>query len=392
MESMKLKTMRAALNPRKIGWEAYIFLVYLVFLVFQPIFDPERSWWDVGVIALLLAVFLPVYFWTFSQHGHERKKALWGVGVMALLGAVGMWFNSGASVFLIYAAAAAGSTQRPGRAVRVIAGILALAFVSAVFSPIPLAYRAWAYGPAFFFAPLIGFLNMYSAEKARSNARLRLAQDELEHLATIAERERIARDLHDLLGHTLSIITLKSELAGKLIDKDVTRAKQEMQEVERISRQSLSEVRAAVSGYRATGFTAELANAKLALEPAGVSFAFRGDPSVLTPLQESTLCLVLREAVTNIVRHAAATRCFVELVQENGDLRLEIADNGRGMSAAKMGNGLNGVSQRLQLLGGKLSLVSVRGTRLSIQLPKVAPQQGVPLLKATASEPSPRTS
>ena len=370
--------MRAALSPRKIGWEPYFYLVYLVFLVFQPVFDPERSLWDIVVIVVMLAVFLPVYFWTFRQCG---PKVLWGLAVMALLGAVGLWFNSGASVFLIYAAAAAGDTLRPGRATRIIFGILALAVVSAVVSPIPLPYRAWAYGPVFLFAPLIGFMNIYQAEKGRSNARLRLAQDELEHLATITERERIARDLHDLLGHTLSVITLKSELAGRLVDKDAGRAKQEIAEVERISRETLSEVRAAVSGYRASGFTAELAHAKLALEPAGVSFAFRGDPALLTPLQESTLCLVLREAVTNIVRHAAATRCFVELSQENGDLRLEIVDNGRGMSRSATGNGLRGMNERLHLLGGKLDVISLQGTRLSIRLPKAAPRGVGPRLE-----------
>ncbi len=370
--------MPASLSPKKIGWEPYVYLIYLVFLVFQPLFDPERSWLDFVVIVVLLAVFLPVYFWTFGQKG---TKALSGIGVMALLGTVGMGFNSGSSVFLIYAAAAAGSTQRPGRAARVIAGILALTLVSAVFSPVPLPYRLWAYGPPFLFAPLIGFLNLYQAERERSNARLRLAQDELERLATIAERERIARDLHDLLGHTLSVITLKSELAGRLVDKDVARAKQEMQEVERISRDTLSEVRAAVSGYRASGFTAELAHAKLALEPAGVSFAFRGDPTELTPLQESTLCLVLREAVTNIVRHASATRCFVELSNEGPDLRLEIVDDGRGIGKVETGNGLRGVSERLQLLGGKLDVVSLQGTRLSIRFPKAEPRGVAPRLE-----------
>ncbi|CAN5874664.1 sensor histidine kinase [soil metagenome] len=379
-----MNLMRAALSPKKLGWEPDFYLVYLIFLFFQPLFDPERGWLDLGVIVLLLVLFFPAYFWTF---GPRRSRVLWSIGVLALLGALGMGFNSGSSVFLIYAAAGAGGRLRPGQAVRVIVGVLALTVVSAVFSPIPLPYRVWAYGPAFLFAPLIGFLNMYQAEKARSNARLRLAQDEIEHLATIAERERIARDLHDLLGHTLSVITLKSELAGRLVGRDAARAQQEIQEVERISREALSEVRAAVSGYRATGFTAELAHAKLALEPAGVSFAFRGDPSVLTPLQESTLCLVLREAVTNIVRHAEATRCFVELSQENGDLRLEIVDNGRGMSRNAAGNGLRGMSERLQLLGGKLDVVSVQGTRLSIRLPKTAPRAGVMRL-----EPAPQTS
>ena len=112
-----------------------------------------------------------------------------------------------------------------------------------------------------------------------------------------------------------------------------------------------------------------------------MSFAFRGDPALLTPLQESTLCLVLREAVTNVVRHASATRCFVELVSEFGRLRLEIVDNGRGMSRSAMGNGLRGMTERLQLLGGKLDVVSLQGTRLSIRLPRAAPKETAPRLE-----------
>jgi two-component system sensor histidine kinase DesK len=197
-----------------------------------------------------------------------------------------------------------------------------------------------------------------------------MAQSEIEHLATIAERERIARDLHDLLGHTLSVIALKSELANKLLEKNPSKAREEMQDVERISRQALSEVRTAVTGYRSKGLTAEVAQAKLALESAGVSFTYQNTVTHLSSLQESTLSLVIREAVTNIIRHAKATRSTVSLSEDDTDIKLEIADNGRGIND-KEGSGLSGMRGRVQALGGNFSLESANGVRLHVSLPKV---------------------
>ena len=117
---------------------------------------------------------------------------------------------------------------------------------------------------------LVGFGNHHWATAYWPEEKMRLAHEELEHLAKVAERERIARDLHDVLGHTLSLITLKSELARKLVDRDPERAKQEMQDVENTSRAALADVREAIRGYRSDGIFAELARARAALETAGV--------------------------------------------------------------------------------------------------------------------------
>ena len=163
------------------------------------------------------------------------------------------------------------------------------------------------------------------------NSKLRVANDEIEHLAKVAERERIARDLHDVLGHTLSLITLKSELARKLVDRDPERAKQEMQDVENASRAALADVREAIRGYRSDGIFAELARARAALETAGVSVECDTDLVQLSPEQESVLSLALREAVTNVVRHAEARRCNVTLKRDDSLCTLEVADDGRGV-------------------------------------------------------------
>jgi two-component system sensor histidine kinase DesK len=351
--------------PNKIGWETYLHLVWLVFLLFQPFFDP--SWTRLGwaYTALMVALFLPVYFWTWTQKGH---RMLWGVAGMALLGAVFVHLNSGSSAFFIYAASAAAFSGPARFAWRVVGSVWALLVISAFASPIPWPYIIFAFLPSLIMTAAVGGINIFEAEKTRANAKLRLAHEEIEHLATIAERERIARDLHDLLGHTLSVITLKSELASKLAPSDVARASREMEEVAQVSRQTLKEVREAVRGYRARGFMGELTSAKMALETAGVRFEYYAEPLTLTPAQESTLALALREAVTNVVRHAQATRCTVRLVQNEEGVQLEVEDDGRGGDAPD-GAGLCGMRERVLVLGGSLKRGGEGGTRLVLTLP-----------------------
>ena len=134
-------------------------------------------------------------------------------------------------------------------------------------------------GPALVFTIVTGAANIFDAERERAQRRLRRADEEIERLATIAERERIARDLHDLLGHTLSVIVVKSELAARLAAREPARAGEEMRDIERIGREALAEVRAAVVGYRAQGLRGELDGARRALEAAGVEADGRGRPA-----------------------------------------------------------------------------------------------------------------
>src|SRR5262249_21649918 len=150
---------------------------------------------------------------------------------------------------------------------------------------------------------------IHFAERHRDNRRLRRAQEEIEHLAKIAERERIARDLHDVLGHTLSVIVLKSELASKIAEKDPRRAVQEIKDVERMSREALPQVRNTIQGYHARSLQAEAEQATAALEAAGVKVSCELAHADIPAAHEGVLALALREAVTNIIRHAGATSC-----------------------------------------------------------------------------------
>ncbi len=186
-----------------------------------------------------------------------------------------------------------------------------------------------------------------------------------------AERERIARDLHDILGHTLSVIILKSELASRLFERDSKRAKAEIEDVERISRNALAEVREAIVGYYAGDLAAEIERATSILETAGIAAECTHEPVSMPVAHERVLALVLREAVTNVVRHAQAKSCRLTLKETGGAYRLEVRDDGRG-GDHREGLGMRGIRERVAAIGGTVSWDVGAGTELTITVPVVA--------------------
>jgi len=366
-------------SPRNLGIEPYVYLIWLVFLVAQPIFDPTTTWVDWAFIPVIVAVFLPVYLnaWT----GTMRTRII-SIVAMCVLGLLAVTVNSGAGSFFIYAASAAAFVLQPRQAVLAVVAIVGLVLVSGFLVGAPWPYALFYVGPMTLMTGLIGGINIFEAEKERASKRLSQANDEIERLAKIAERERIARDLHDLLGHTLSTITLKSELAARLAQVDIDKAAQQMREVETISRETLSQVREAVRGYRSKGLQAEIDALSAALQPAGIELTVEREPVELQPEQESTLALALREAVTNVMRHSHASHCKVSLYNEDDWIVLRVEDNGRG-SREPEGNGLRGMRERLQALGGSLERHSNGGTVLLVRLPRARPVPAPePALKA----------
>ena len=217
---------------------------------------------------------------------------------------------------------------------------------------------------------IFGLGNFAFAQQARTNSLLERANSEIERLSQEAERERIARDLHDLLGHTLTVITVKLDLARRLLSHDSDRARNEIVEAEQTARNALAEVREAVSGYRAVGLEAEISRARRSLLSADVKLTTRLAPVNLSSSQVNVLCLALREAVTNIVRHAHATICHVELLEKDRTIHFTIEDNGLG-GQIREGNGLRGMRERVQSIAGavKLTGLSTGGTNLELTLP-----------------------
>jgi two-component system, NarL family, sensor histidine kinase DesK len=237
-----------------------------------------------------------------------------------------------------------------------------------------------------FFCVIIGFGNFAFAREARTNSLLERANSEIERLSQEAERERIARDLHDLLGHTLTVITMKLDLARRLLSHhldrnpgrdsdrdpghDLVRARNEIVEAEQTARNALGEVREAVSGYRAEGLAAEISRARRSLISADVKLTTALAPVNLSSNQVNVLSLALREAVTNIVRHAHATVCHVALLEKDGTIHFTLEDNGLG-GEIREGNGLRGMRERVQSIAGdvKVSSPASGGTSLAITLP-----------------------
>lgn len=344
--------------PRSSHYLRYVWLVYLGALVFQPVFDASSDARDWLMVAVLVAVFLPIYAATFRARTDRQTLTL--VAAMAALGLAGSLANSGASVFAIYAAAVAGRLYPTRRAVAVVAGLVGVVAVMVLISPVPMPWRLAGPVPALFFTPVVGATSIFDAERARASRRLQRADEEIERLATIAERQRIARDLHDLLGHTLSVIVLKSELAARLVRADPDRAAAEVEDIQQIGREALNEVRSAVTGYRSRGLAAELDGARVALEAAGIEVEAHLNPADLRPEQESALAMALREAVTNVVRHARARRTTISITTVGADVRLEVSDDGRGPSG-RAGSGLNGMRERVAAVGGRVDVGAPRG-------------------------------
>lgn len=347
-----------------------IWLAYTAFLFIDPVFNPSLRLW-LGTLAVF-AVFLLVYY--IYAISCDRKLRCCMVAITFLLGAITLPWNSGGITFFIYAASFLPFIRDDAS---LTIGFIALESATMLAETYILRNRGWHVSPlsgwmGSFLTLIVGGSNFFFAKQRKSNAKLRMAQEEIEALAAVAERERIARDLHDVLGHTLSLIVLKSELAGRLVTSNPQRATEEIAEVERTARTALAEVREAIGGYRARGLAAEIEAARKTLNTAGVTLHVEAADSTegkLSATEESVLALALREAVTNIVRHARAHTCKLRFITANGQRRFIIEDDGQH-TEVREGNGLRGMRERVESLGGHLLLNRETGTRLELQLPQ----------------------
>ncbi|QCX76268.1 Sensor histidine kinase DesK [Streptomyces sp. YIM 121038] len=203
---------------------------------------------------------------------------------------------------------------------------------------------------------------------------LRAAREELARRAVAEERLRFSRDLHDLLGHTLSVIVVKSEAARRLAPRDVDAALGQVADIESVGRQALTEIREAVTGYREASLATELDRVRDLLDAAGVETVVRQSGPPLDPPSSALLGWVVREAATNVVRHARASRCEIEVTGTADRTRLAITDDGRGVGSTPPGSGLKGLAERLAAAGG--SLESGPGPRSGFRVTAALPAGG----------------
>jgi two-component system sensor histidine kinase DesK len=346
----------------------YIWLTYSAFFLIDPIMSHSRRLWiESGVI---YAIFLVIYVSYMKARTTRQRHGL--IVAMYVLGVASFPINSGGSTFFIYSAAFLPFVVA---SVPILVAVLIAQALGLLVEGWLLHINPMALTLTTFILCIVGASNTFIARQKRADTKLRMAHEEIEQLAAVAERERIARDLHDVLGHTLSVIVLKSELAGRLIDRDPQRAAQEIADVEKTARTALSEVREAIGGYRSQGLPAEMEQARNTLQAAGVSLACESPLPQLHAAEETVLCLAVREAVTNIVRHAQATHCRMRFTTSvDGYHSLLITDDGPHPKLQE-GNGLRGMRERVQSLGGRLSITTDPGVTLLIELPQTVPSQ-----------------
>jgi two-component system sensor histidine kinase DesK len=344
---------------REQGVMPYLWLVYAAAVPISLVGQGPR------LVAFQLVVLAALLMCYFAGYGTRGREALAYAAGMAVCGAIASPSDGYASTYFVYAATFIAWGLPADKAYRVLAGFVLLVGLDVWLTHVHVASAIIG----IVLSAIVGISCINFAEQRRAHVRLEQAYGQNERLAKIAERERIARDLHDVLGHTLSLIALKSQLASKLADRDPQRAVAEIRDVEQIARTSLDELRAAVAGYRAAGIASELAHARDVLSSAGLRVDCEAQEDVrLAPAQESVLALAIREAVTNVVRHARASAVRLLLAYAGDVCRFEIQDDGVGGSATE-GLGLSGMRERVESHGGSLERTTGQGTRLVVTLP-----------------------
>jgi len=339
-------------------------LPWLLFQVF-PISDivtTDRPVAGRVLAAAGLAVFTWLYLRVVGDLGAPRRVRPEYVAVVVLAVVLALVFGSSWAGLMIYVSAATAGTL-PRRwvwpAVVAAAGVCAVVLIVV------------DYAPGLLFLPVIclltGFAMQGTGHLIELNRELQEAREELARSAVADERMRFARDLHDLLGHSLSLIALKSELARRLAVVDPVRAQQEMTDVEEAARRALAEVRDAVSGYRQVSCAQALAEARAALTGAGIAVRLPDVVPTLPGTVDAALGWVVREATTNVLRHSGAGRVSVELTEDGVRAVLTVTDDGTGTGerltvlGGSSGSGLAGLRERVAALGGALAAGPVDG-------------------------------
>ena len=373
-DSMAARSMRKGKSP----WVDAVHLLWSAWIFAVPVWSPDG--WNARWVAITVVTY-PVFLLLYAKGVTASRSSVrtYGLALVLLCMLLLPWYPSGLTYFIYGCVILCGCCVGLRTYLRWL-----LMLDAALLLETWLLHYPWQ---AVFSIPLtsfiIGIIIFAERVSEEKDAQLRLSHEEIRRLAATAERERIGRDLHDLLGHTLSLITLKLELSRKLFDRDVDAAKREVEEAEKVARHALAEVRSAVSGIRAADLAAELASAQLLLESSRVHLEYDHPPTDLPEDTERALSLILREAATNIARHAEASSAKVDFRREPAGVHMLVSDNGRG-GIDSDGNGLRGMRERVRAIGGILEIDSPRrgGTRLLVKVP-------VPVLRLVPSTPSP---
>jgi two-component system sensor histidine kinase DesK len=373
-------------------WRLYaafwlVCLVFPLFVLVQAQLPPMRL-----LVALAgLLSFVASYVWVMWPHplssaGRARARSRRAPLLVALLTVLVLFLSlmyGSAFLWLFVGVGAIAGSALPARSAFVAVMLLTLlTLFTGVGLSGGIARTDWLHIiPLVLLVRGLGLDIAGLARLARALNELHAARRELARLAVIEERLRLARELHDLLGHSLSVISLKSELAGRLVETAPARAAAEMKEVERVARQTLREVREAVAGYRQPQLASELDGARQLLEAAGIACQIEHSAGALPPAADAVLAWAVREGVTNVIRHSRARWCSIQVTSLDGTVHAEIINDGcrdqgdKGQGARRRtGSGLAGLAERVaaargHLETGPLLAEDTQRFRLWVELP-----------------------
>ncbi|HEY3726952.1 MAG TPA: histidine kinase [Solirubrobacteraceae bacterium] len=356
-------------------------LVWLAFILVPLVTAITNQGRGHGYVIAAAAVFTATYVGLvmvlFHDERHALRLVLFGL-LLAVTIALTVADRPGWAFLFTYCSACAAMAAPLGFGFPAVLGCTVLAVVCSLLggasNGAAIGYGASAIG--------IGLLMVLMRDLRTRNKELTEARAALAATAVIRERERFARDLHDLLGHTLSVIALKAELAGRLLPDSPQEAAGEVAEVEQVARQALGEVRQAVSGYRRPTLEGELAGARMALSAAGIEADVQRPPIAFDPDVEAVLAWAVREGATNVIRHSGARHCCVRVSARLGDAAVEVLDDGSaGAPVAggggttdlngNGGHGLAGLRERAEALRGRIEAGGrpEGGFRLAVSVP-----------------------
>ncbi len=323
---------------------------------------------NLSILTLAFSLIIYVLFVVayFKAAFSPSNRILWPLLSIVLIATFGAGVNPGTNVLFGFATFFCGFCFPAKKAWVASLGILLCQFVAVALFKLDM--------PTFLVPGSIVsiglFLVGYSTRKERIHQlKEARSQAQVEQMAAIAERERIARDLHDTVGHSLSAIALKAELAAKLSRSGkLDEAATEIDQVAQLSREALSEVRQTITGFKSKGLQHEFA--RLTRQLSERSFVVHGhcQPGQIDAKLESTLILILKEAVTNIMRHSSGDSVTIAVNQNAGRVTMSIADNG-GVTCLADGNGLSGIAERCAESGGSFTTDIANGVKLLIALP-----------------------
>ncbi|MGX5676877.1 sensor histidine kinase [Bacillus toyonensis] len=361
---------RMGIFPKHMGFFPYMWLVYLLF----PIYNlTQVSGWKLVMGIGMLIVFIITYRQLYFV---QKTFVLWAFIQMILTFLFAIFYNPFMIFFGFFTASAMGFA--PSKKVfRVLLCLLVVMLGAFVFvnmnqlTPANLVNIV----PMFILMLLTPFgMRNFNQKKMLKN-QLNEANEQIKDLVKREERQRIARDLHDTLGHTLSLITLKSQLVEKLIVKNPERASVEAKEITQTSRTALKQLRELISDMRMITVEEELEQIKAILQAANIELEIEQEASAssLSPIEQNILGMCLREAVTNVVKHSKATQCTVSVLESQGELILKVEDNGIGLEDQNNdGNGIRGMKERIALIDGFVELNTIHsGTLLTVKVPVV---------------------